>query len=195
MQPDKALNHAASFLGDRNQIMALAEDYWTVIAHRDATEERVFLGDFREARDSGYLSKDLFMRVARWKSRRNTRRYDSNTEAEIRLATATAFRAPDDASALGALMRLDGVALRTASAILHWMRPESFPILDFRVMAALGHIAPKSYDVPLYTRISDQIRELALRHSLDLRTIDRALWTWDKRRALASRGRCAGKRA
>ena len=44
-------------------------------------------------------------------------------------------------------------------------------------------------DIRLYIRIADQIRELALHHSLDLRTIDRALWTWDKRRSTTLRGR------
>ena len=187
---------ALTFLNDRNKIVALAEDYWTVIADIDAKAERAFENDFREARSRGYLPKDLFVRVARWKSVRNTRKYALNAEADIRTATAAAFQAADDAAAISALVQLQGVALRTASAILHSMRPERFPILDYRVLAALGEAAPKSYDdIRLYIRIADQIRELALHHSLDLRTIDRALWTWDKRRSTTLRGRCRKVRA
>ena len=185
MQPPIISNPAAfPFLNDRNKIVLFAEDYWNEITECDAKEERAFDKAFREARDLGYLPKDLFVRVGRWKSKRNTKRYESNSEADVRAATAAAFQASNDAAAIGALVQLHGVALRTASAILHWMRPERFPILDYRVMAALGETAPKSYEnIRLYTRIADQIRELASRHSLELRRIDRALWVWDKRRS------------
>ncbi|MEO5802523.1 MAG: hypothetical protein ABIR24_03270 [Verrucomicrobiota bacterium] len=176
---------SCEFLKDRNKIVALADEYWSVIADRDSEAERTFEKAFIEARRNGYLTKDLFVRVARWKSVRNTRNYNLNTEDEIRAATSLAFQASDDAAAIGALVLLRGVALRTASAILHWMRPDRFPILDYRVIYALGETAPESYeDIRFYIRIAERIRELALRHSLDLRTIDRALWTWDKRRVL-----------
>jgi len=179
-----------TFLSDRNEIVAFADDYWTLIASSDAKAERTFENDFRVARSCGLLSKELFVRVARWKSVRNIRRYESNTEADIRTATAAAFQACDDATAIKALTQLHGVAVRTASAILHWMRPERFPILDYRIMAALGEMTPKSYDdIRIYIRVADRIRELALLHSLDLRTIDRALWTWDKRRS-RSKSKC-----
>ena len=182
---------ALVLLNDRNKILALANDYWNEITDRDAKAERAFENDFTEARSRGYLSKELFVHVARWKAARNTGHHKSNKGAEIRRATAAAFQASDDAASISALVKLHGVKLRTASAILHWMRPERFPILDYRVMAALGEAPPKSFDdIRLYNRIADRIRELALRHSLDLRTIDRALWTWDKQRSHALRPRC-----
>jgi hypothetical protein len=178
-------------LNNRSSIEALAEDYWSEIADRDKRTEFGFENDFQEARSLGYLPKELFVRVARWKSVRNTQRYESNSEDEIRTATAAAFQASDDESAISALRKLNGVALRTASAILHWMRPERFPILDYRVIAALDEKAPKSYeDVTYYTLIADRVRELARKHSLDLRTIDRALWIWDKLRSKPGRTSC-----
>jgi hypothetical protein len=176
---------------DCAKIQALASEYWNVIADRDVKEEKKFPGEFQNARKCGYLSPDLFVRVARWKSVRKTPSYLSNTDEEIRKATVAAFQAKDDATAINALKELKGVALRTASAILHWMVPERFPILDYRVMAALGENEPKSYeDVRLYSRIADRVRELADRHSLDLRTMDRALWTWDKHRQGTAKARC-----
>lgn len=174
-----------TLLNDRSKILALAEEYWKVITDCDAKAERTFGSAFRQARACGYLPKKLFVRDGRWKSKRNTRNYELNTEADTRQATADAFQAPDDASAIRALVKLRGVALRTASAILHWMRPEKFPVLDYRVMAALGETPPKSCDIPLYIRIAPRFRELAIQHSLALRTIDRALWTWDKCRSSA----------
>lgn len=182
---------ALPFLYDRAELVALADAYWKEIYERDAKAERGFENAFLEARNHGHLTKDLFVKVARWKSVRNTRNYEFNTESEIRAATAAAFQGSDDESSINALRELHGVALRTASAILHWMHPDRFPILDYRVMAALGETAPKSYeDIRLYTRIADRVRELALHHSLDLRTMDRALWTWDKRRSPTSNPRC-----
>ena len=51
-------------------------------------------------------------------------------------------------------------------------------------MAALGEPTPKSYDdIHFYSRVADLVRALSVKHSLDLRTIDRALWTWDKLRS------------
>ncbi|MBM3837438.1 MAG: hypothetical protein FJ398_05675 [Verrucomicrobia bacterium] len=192
MQATMTLSRAAlAVLNDRNKIVALADDYWTLIADSDAKAEHAFENAFREARSRGHLTKDLFVRVARWKSVRNTRNYELNTETDIRTATAAAFQASNDAASIKALVQLHGVALRTASAILHWMRPERFPILDYRVVTALGETAPKSYDdIRLYIRIANRIRGLALHHSLDLRTIDRALWTWDKRRTLTLKPKC-----
>lgn len=175
---------------DRNAIIALADDYWNRISPRDRSAEHAFEHDFQETRGLRYLSKELFVRVAKWKSVRNTRRYESNPDEKIRAQTTVAFQA-DDATAINALRELDGVALRTASAILHWMRPDEFPILDYRVLAALGEPVPKSYeDVHFYTGIADRVKGLSRKHSLNLRTIDRALWTWDKLRIGVSKTSC-----
>jgi hypothetical protein len=169
---------------DRRAILSLADLYWTWINARDAAEERAFEHALDAARAAGFVSKSLFIRLARWKSVRNTPRYQSNSEADVRAATSAAFAETDDATALRALMRLRGVGLRTASAILHWMRPDRFPILDFRMLAALGIPEPRSYDdVEFYGKIAERVRALAASHALDLRTIDRALWTWDKGRS------------
>ena len=166
---------------DREAILKLADLYWNEISKADATAERQFEKDFPQARALGYLSKDLFVRVARWKSKRQTPNYKLNSETSIREMSTKALKATDDSDALRALMVLSGVALRTASAILHWLRPDRFPILDFRVIAAFGEPKPKSYDdFGLYARIAKRVRALAGQHQLDLRTIDRALWTWDK---------------
>lgn len=169
---------------DREAILSLADLYWNESSATEAAKERRFEQDFLHARELGYLSKDLFLCVARWKSKRPTPYYKRNSESRIRDVTTKAMAARDDTAALSALMRLSGVRLRTASAILHWLRPDRFPILDVNVVVALGEPEPKSYDdFGLYSRIAQRIRALAGQHQLDLRTIDRALWTWgDKRR-------------
>jgi hypothetical protein len=132
---------------DRNKILGLAGRYWELITSTEAAEERAFEQALPIARKQGFLTKSLFVRLARWKSVRQTPNYESNDEAAVRAATARAFKATDDArTALSALMQLRGVALRTASAILHWMHPDLYPILDFRVVGALGKPEPSSYE-------------------------------------------------
>jgi hypothetical protein len=174
--------------GNCQELERLAVVYWDLITSKEASEERRFESDFAHARKQGFLSKELFVRVARWKSVRQTPNYESNSAEMIREQSAVAFQANDDGSALGALMQLRGVALRTASAILHWMRPDRFPILDVRVVSSLGLREPASYEnVNFYVRIAAQVRELARECNLDLRTVDRALWAWDKLRASESR--------
>jgi hypothetical protein len=166
---------------DRDEILKLAELYWNQISDGEAAEERAFEEEMRAARKAGFLTKSLFVRLGRWKSVRQTPNYEANDEANIRAATARAFTATDARSALSALMRLRGVALRTASALLHWMLPDRYPILDFRVVGALGKPEPRSYeDVGFYLGIAAEIKLLAQRHGLDLRTMDRALWVWQK---------------
>ncbi|MGC2182199.1 MAG: hypothetical protein WA637_02845 [Terriglobales bacterium] len=167
---------------DRNKILGLAGRYWELITSTEEAEERAFEQELPSARKQGFLTKSLFVRLARWKSVRQTPNYESNDEAAVRAATARAFKATDDArTALSALMQLRGVALRTASAILHWMHPDLHPILDFRVVGALGKPEPTTYeDVDFYLTIAQEVKALAQRHALDLRTIDRALWAWQK---------------
>lgn len=143
---------------DREAILRLADLYWNEISAADAAEERRFEEDFAQARALGYLSKDIFLRVARWKSKRQTPNYERNSEASIRSTSGEAMQATDDTIALSALMKLSGVALRTASAILHWLRPDRFPIFDFRVVAAFGEPESKSYeDFDLYARIAERV--------------------------------------
>jgi len=166
---------------DRDEILRLARLYWTLIRADEAREERAFEQELPNARQRRFLTKPLFVRLARWKSVRQTPKYESNDEATIRELTARAFDATDERDAIEALTVLHGVALRTATAILHWMCPNVYPIIDFRVVGALGKPEPSSYeDINFYLAIAKEVRSLARRHGLDLRTIDRALWAWQK---------------
>lgn len=170
--------------GDREAIVRLATLYWSKIRASEQAEERAFEAAMPEHRRHGELDKGMFVRLARWKSVRKTPDYDANSDEEVRQATREAFAADAEADAIRALCRLRGVALRTATALLHWMAPDRYPILDFRVLSALGEPPPTSFESPaLYVRIADRVRHHASALRVDLRTLDRALWTWDKVRS------------
>lgn len=169
-------------LFDRSAVLRLSEDYWNLIAYAEREAELTFEKEMPEYRRLGYLDKRMFLALACWKSRRPLPLYESNSDDGIRDATAKAFRAPSDRDAINALLGLRGVALRTATALLHWMRPDRFPILDFRVVGALQESEPKNWeDLDYYLRIAEKIRSLAGNLNIELRTLDRALWAWHKR--------------
>ena len=85
---------------------------------------------------------------------RKTADYESNSASLVREATAAAFEADTDAAALRSLTRLRGVAYRTASAILHWMRPDRFSVFGY------AH-------VPTFKTHQRKIEEAALPDSLE----------------------------
>lgn len=168
-------------LRDRVAILDLARRYFELITPSERAAEDDIERAMPEARRQGFLPKDLFVKIARWKSVRKTPDYESNSPGDVTAATRGAFAAATEDEAIAALKRLNGVALRTATALLHWMRPDSFPILDFRVVGALGEAKPTNWeDVGFYSRISARVRDLARGHELSLRTVDRALWAWQK---------------
>jgi hypothetical protein len=102
------------------------------------------------------------MKLARWKSPRPTKHFQKNPEDHIRDATAGAFQAATDAEAVASLCELHGVKVRTATALLHWMVPDRFPILEVHVVAALREPEPRSWeDLSYYARIADRCRRLA----------------------------------
>jgi hypothetical protein len=166
---------------DRDEILRLADAYWANITGNERVEERASERELPAARAAGYLTKPLFVRLARWKSVRNTSRCEANSDGGKEAATRRAFGATVDAEAIAALTSLHGVALRTATALLHWMRPEDFPILDVRLLAALNEPQPWPFENPtFFSRVADRIRTLGQQHGLDFRTVDRALWNGEK---------------
>ncbi len=155
--------------------------YWKLSSKREQAEEHAFEREMPAYRERGELDKTMFVRLARWKSTRPTKHYLSNPEEEIQRATRGAFRARTNTEAIRALTRLHGVSLRTATALLHWMVPDRYPLLDVRVVASLQVPPPHRYEDPeFYESVAQQVRDMAGAIGVDLRTMDRALWAWDK---------------
>lgn len=167
---------------DAHAVLQLANvDYWQMIKSREQEAEHRFEQEMPSYRKLDYLDKRIFLEIARWKSVRPSHLYDQNSEDEIQSRTAEAFNAKDDVTAVSALCSLSGIGLRTAVALLHWMRPDRFPMIDIRVVDALGITLPANWeDIHFYSSLADRIRQHADILGVDLRTMDRALWVWDK---------------
>jgi hypothetical protein len=136
------------------------------------------------ARAQGHYTRDQFLVVCAWKTPRSRPRVATNEEATIRFATGAALTATDEAARMEALLALDGVGVPTASVLLHFAEPDRYPILDVRALASLGERATRStYPVAYWLEYLAACRALALRHRVDLRTLDKALWQHDRESA------------
>ena len=82
-----------------------------------------------------------------------------------------------------ALLELAGVGVPTASTLLFFAFPDDYPILDVRALESLG-VRPRSqYRISFWLDYLGVCRELASRHSVGIRTLDKALWQHSKERA------------
>ena len=133
-----------------------------------------------------FLDKDHFRDIAMWKTPRGKHHYEANSAPFVRQVTDQAFLASDERLRLHILMALDGVGAPVASTLLHFAFPDVYPILDVRALTTLGkaglwHGTDARGSTPAdwlkYTRL---MRRLAKKLQVDLRTLDKALWAFDK---------------
>jgi len=139
------------------------------------------LGALMEAAaQRGHLTRDDLVAVAKWKWRggRTRRLCSQNTEAEVEEITAVSFAATSERLRIGALLALRGVQWPMASVILHFAFPDRYPILDVRAMNTVG--GSTLYTFEKWQDYVALCRETAVAHGITLRTLDRALWAFDK---------------
>jgi hypothetical protein len=141
---------------------------------------------FRECRPC--LDKGHFVEIAKWKSPRPVKRYESNGDDLVQEVTALAFAARRDDLKLLLLMLLDGVGVPVASTILHFAFPDRYAIMDFRAVTTLTRLGlwtqpTRSWfdveDWQVYVRL---MRQHATRLDVTLRELDKALWKADEAR-------------
>jgi hypothetical protein len=162
-----------------SEILALAERF----GYQDDPRVRA-AGAAAAAR--GYYRRAEFLLVCAWKSVRSRPLVQANTPAAVRAATFAALGTDvADAARMEALLRLEGVGLPTASTLLHFAFPADFPILDVRVLEALGQPPRSGYTVAYWVAYAEACRALAAEHGVSLRTLDKALWQWSKERAVS----------
>lgn len=132
------------------------------------------------AAQRGHMTREDLIAVARWKWRggRTRQLCAENTEAEVVEITTASFGATSERLRIGTLLSLRGVQWPMASVILHFTFPDQYPILDVRAMNTVG-------GSPLYTyeKWVDYVglcRRTAAEHGVSMRTLDKALWAFDK---------------
>jgi hypothetical protein len=139
------------------------------------------LVEFRpEVQARGYLSKQELEKIAYWKAPRSSGRVRSNSEDYVQEVTALALNARGERVRIEVLTLLDGVSWPTASVILHFRHSDPYPIIDFRALWSVKLDVPSQYGFELWWGYTEFCRALAKKNSVDMRTLDRALWQYSK---------------
>ena len=154
-------------------------EYWA--RRYEYPREETFLMGLRSVvQRARYLTKEQLRMVARWKAPRSASHIEKNDEEYVKEITAWSFSAKEERSKIEVLTLLDGVQWPSASAILHLFHKEAYPILDFRALWSVGLEVPKQYSFSFWWECVKFCRSVAQRNSLDMRTLDRALWQYSK---------------
>ena len=128
----------------------------------------------------GYLDRELLREVATWKSPRSAGLIDENSENYVREITGEALTSEDERVRWDILTELRGIGHPTASAVLHLFHEAPYPIIDFRAMWSL-RVDKYNYSFEFWQEYVDFCRDLAQGNSVDMRTLDRALWMYSKK--------------
>jgi len=130
--------------------------------------------------NAGFLTKKQLRLTARWKAPRSAGHIERNDEEYVKEITSWSFSANEQRSRIEVLTLLDGVLWPSASVILHLFHKEPYPILDFRALWSVGLNVPKQYSFSFWWEYVEFCRTVAKRNSVDMRTLDRALWQYSK---------------
>lgn len=131
-------------------------------------------------REERYLTKPLFLKLARWKSPRIIPRCETNAEDFVEEVTRTALATQNEQLRIEVLTLLCGVGWPVASVILHFGYENQYPVLDFRALWSLGVEVPEGYTFPFWRAYTEYARHLASKAGVTMREIDRALWQYSK---------------
>ncbi len=90
-----------------------------------------------DAKEQGDLGKEEFLQICYWKSPRNIRYACLNDKEKIESAFELVLGYTDEIGKIIILDDLDGVGVKTASAILTLINPENYGVLDMWVWRLL----------------------------------------------------------
>lgn len=133
----------------------------------------------------GYYTREEFMQVELWKSKRAKPYLARNSDADIEDITRLALTAPERLRHR-VLDLLSGVGIPMASALLTVAYPYRFTVIDYRAIETLSAYRDLEGGWPSYSRYRALCGDIASRSNTDLRTLDRALWQWSKEQGSAA---------
>ena len=144
---------------------------------------------FRVARRRGYLTKGEFVEACVWKSARPIKHVRSNSHHRVRAATSAVLATRDEAVRLGALLRLKGVSVPMASAILMFLDPKRYGVIDIRawqllhaVGAVTGNEEGVNFTLGHWLQFLGILRRLSARLGATAREIELTLFNVHKAR-------------
>lgn len=151
-----------------------------------ATEVVLFAEVLPKLQSRGKYELEEFFAVCDWKSTRTRPLVQRNLCEHVSEVTHIAFNCSEWLQ-VPILSALSGVGTPTASALLTVWRPNSYTIIDFRVLNALSKLSHHLLNQESLAGISNSyttylslMRSLSRSLGCDLRSLDKALWTFDK---------------
>lgn len=145
-------------------------------------EEQLFKKGI-ELKQRGYLTKNEFLNICLWKSRRPKNRYILNSETEIENITRLALTEKDELVKMKHLTSLKGVLIPTASAILSIVNPQEYPIIDIRCILTLNKlniIDWKTINNNNWLNYIEIIRKLSKELNLTCREVEKGLFAYNR---------------
>lgn len=137
-------------------------------------------------RSQGFFEVSDFLAVCAWKSTRTKSLVRSNTPERVIEISRIALRCSEDLR-IPILSLLRGVSTPTASALLTVWQPDSYTVIDFRVLNSLKclrhDLVKQSQLAELgksYSAYAKMMRAVSREIGCDLRSLDKALWMYDK---------------
>jgi hypothetical protein len=169
---------------DPSVIDSLEDEYLLKEGHKDQLMEAA-----GHQLITGNYSLNNLEIIGNWKSPRAVHHLQRNDIAAIESALRTACHSGSERTAMNALLGLYGVQVRMASAILTAINQIRYTVIDFRALEALGAVnnAPS---VDYYLEYLDACRRISQQVNRKMRTLDRAMWQWSKKRGQTG-GACA----
>lgn len=141
----------------------------------------------RVARRRGYLTKTELEEICLWKSARAIGHIRGNNHHLVRAATCAALATRSEEGRLEALLRLKGVSVPMASAVLTLLDPKRYGVIDIRVwrlLHAVGAVTGNSRGVNLsannWLEFLALLRHLSKRFRVTARDIERTLFKLHK---------------
>ncbi len=181
-------NQPLTFLRSKNQIIELIE------RTDDYPETNRLISKFaklKKDRVPFYLQMDELDEILHWKLRRQYQRQyrniSRNTDALVREVTQTAFNIENEGSLdsiklkLKTLIKLHGVQIPVASAILTLCYPDMFCVIDFRGYRQFFSNAKKyqNYTFQEYFHYWSLIKKKADELGVTPQEVDMAIWQYD----------------
>lgn len=158
---------------NRQQILRLAKEYETSAYFK---KDNALAKQLSGAQTRGFMTKDELIAVAvwKWKGGRTRQLVSQNSEPDVIEITRASFGASSERLRIGALLCLCGVQWPMASAILHFVFVDKYPLLDWKAMKAVE--GSTVYNHERWLEYRDMCVTKAEQEQVSMRDLDRALW-------------------
>ena len=163
------------------------EDILTKILDKEDEKTIALFLKFPCLKKQGFVTKEQFIEIAKWKSSRPLKHYEANDERIVKEVTGIAFATKNEKIKIHILTALKGVNYPTASAILMFYDQVKYPVLDIRVWQQLykaklvdTNEKGQNFTLEEWKKYLEVIREKAKEFGLTARQVEKRLFDYDK---------------